>query len=198
MSFVHWIILGFFLFLTFVHLIGEFLIEKKKLTKRTIRYLTKPLLIPLLLVFYVVQNPNISWWLVAALIGGFLGDVFLMIPDPNKTQKWFRFGLISFLFGHIFYIVTYSIYAYNYPLFKWWVVFLILPFIVAALFLYPVLTKNTGKMTIPVTVYLIVICFMGISTSFLIIPMESYPLSWEAMYMGGIILTYVGAWLFSI
>ncbi len=198
MSLIHWILIGFLFLVVFLHIIGEVLVEKDKPVGKKIRYVTKPLLMPTLLVLYLVQNPSISWWLVAALIGGFLGDVFLMIPDPDKTQKWFRLGLISFLLGHIFYIVTFAVYAYEFPLFKWWIVFLIVPFLIAAARLFPILTKSAGKLSIPVAIYLIVICFMGISTAFLIIPIENYPISWEALYMGGIIIIYIGAWLFSL
>ncbi|MCG3219756.1 MAG: lysoplasmalogenase [Candidatus Heimdallarchaeota archaeon] len=198
MSFIHWILIGFFFLVAFLHIIGEVLVEKDKPVGQKIRYVTKPLLMPLLLVLYLVQNPNISWWLVAALIGGFLGDVFLMIPDPEKTQKWFRLGLISFLLGHIFYTVTFAVYVYEFPLFKWWITLLIVPFLIGAAGLFPILTKKAGKMAIPVTIYLIVICFMVISTAFLIIPVENYPIGWEALYMGGIITVYIGAWLFSL
>ncbi len=198
MSLIHWILIGFLFLVAFLHILGEVLVEKEKPVGKKIRYLTKPLLMPILLVLYLLENPSVSWWLVAALIGGFLGDVFLMIPDPDKTQKWFRLGLISFLLGHIFYIVTFAVYAYEFPLFKWWIIFLIVPFLIAAARLFPILTINAGKMAIPVAVYLIVICFMGISTAFLIIPFENYPISWEALYMGGIISLYIGAWLFSL
>ncbi len=65
-----------------------------------VRYLTKPFLMPLLLLFYVIGNVNINWLISSAIIGGFVGDIFLMLPDPEKTRKWLRVGLVSFLFGY--------------------------------------------------------------------------------------------------
>ncbi|MCG3220125.1 MAG: lysoplasmalogenase [Candidatus Heimdallarchaeota archaeon] len=193
-----WIMICLFFIVAIIHILGEYLLERKTISSFKIRYATKPLLMPILVILYLVYNPNISWWIVLALIGGFLGDVFLMLPDSDKTKKWLKVGLISFLFGHIFYIVAFSIYVYKFPFFKWWILFLIIPFVVAAVILMPIITKSAGKMAVPVVVYIIIICFMSVNTAFLIIPVENYPIGWEALYMGGIITIYIGAWFFGI
>ena len=43
-------------------------------------------------------------WVVAGLVGGLIGDVFLAL----KGNRAFRAGLISFLLGHILYIVAFA------------------------------------------------------------------------------------------
>ncbi len=192
------VLISFFCLVSIIHLLGEFLVEKKKDSAAFLRYVTKPLLMPLLILFYTINNSTINWWIIGALVGGFLGDLFLMIPDPKKKQKWLRIGLFSFLFGHIFYIVAFALYAQKFPYFRWWVIFLALPFVIAAVIIYPKMTKNIGKMKIPVTVYIIVICVMGISTTFLLIPLDSFPISMKMIYLSGIILVYLGAWFFAV
>ena len=87
-----------------IHMYGQFNILKgrEKLGK-PIEYITKPLLLPLLILFYLTYLPDVNWWYVAGMIGGFLGDVFLMLPDPSGKKTAFKIGLIAFLLGHVFY-----------------------------------------------------------------------------------------------
>ena len=65
----------------------------------------KPLLMPLLIVFYLssalAMGREIRFLLIPALIGGFLGDTFLL------RDEYFIPGLLSFLAGHIFYIADF-------------------------------------------------------------------------------------------
>ena len=182
------ILLSIFGIITLLHLLGEFLSERIADKYIWIRYVTKPFLIPTLLAFYVVSNDSINWWIVVALLGGFLGDVFLMLPDPEKKRLWLRMGLLSFLLGHIFYIIGFIITAQNFSHYQWWSLFLAVPFIIGAIIVQPRLTKHTGSMTIAVTAYIIVIALMGVSTTFL--------LDFGTVY--GFILLYVGAWMFVI
>jgi uncharacterized membrane protein YhhN len=146
-----------------IHLLGEYLIIKGK-AGDLIEYLTKPFLMPLLAAFYVASaldtSTPINWWFVAGILGGFLGDFFLMLPDKSGKNTSFKIGLIAFLLGHIFYIISMA----------------------------PKLLKHTGKMSIPVGVYIVVIVLMGYSTSVLI----------GIVNLSAVILLIVGAWLFII
>ena len=180
--------IGFFIFFT-IHLIGELLIIKNKESKNhlLIRYISKPLLMPLLACFYMFDNTNLNLWVILGIAGGFLGDVFLMIPDPNKTKRFFKFGLISFLLGHVFYIVALLLMT-DFSNYQWWSILLSIPYIVIGVIVYPRLIKHTGKMKIPVTIYLIVIILMGLFTSFL----------WGGREPSGVILLMMGALVFII
>lgn len=65
-------------------------------------YLTKPLIMPLLILYYITLTQNINFIIVGALIFGFLGDVFLLDSKNHFTK-----GLLSFFCGHILYIVAF-------------------------------------------------------------------------------------------
>lgn len=69
----------------------------------TIRNITKPLLMPALVGFYICAAPEINWFVVALIITSWLGDVFLMI----KGMKWFTIGGISFACTHLLLIYLY-------------------------------------------------------------------------------------------
>ncbi len=61
-----------------------------------IRRATKPLLMPLLWLTYVVFGGD-SNWVNLALLAAWLGDVALL----NHSKRSFMTGLVSFLFGHL-------------------------------------------------------------------------------------------------
>lgn len=64
--------------------------------------LTKPLLMPLLLLFYLLSAQEPEPLIAAALGFGFLGDTFLL-----GSGDFFLCGLVSFLFGHICYLTAF-------------------------------------------------------------------------------------------
>lgn len=64
--------------------------------------LTKPFLMPLLLLFYLLSAPKPDVFIFSALIFGFLGDVFLL-----GKSGLFTAGVLSFLLGHICYIFAF-------------------------------------------------------------------------------------------
>ena len=80
-----------------VHLYHSWKDDAKK------RRITKPLLLAFLILFYLFSTKEISIYLLLALIFSWLGDV-LLIP---KGHGWFTAGGISFLFSHVFFILTY-------------------------------------------------------------------------------------------
>ena len=174
-----------------IHLLGEFIIDSGKSKFIILRYLTKPLIVPFLILFlisysWIVDLLNVFF--ILALIFGFFGDIFLMIPDPDKKRLWLKVGLASFLIGHVFYIVAFVINAS----WAWWSIFTAFPFVISAAVIHPYLTKHTGDMTSAVTAYIIVITLMGICSTFLFI--EG---GWTDIQLGALIV-YFGSWLFTI
>ena len=119
-------------------------------------YLTKPLLMPILMWYFYQNMTSFSKkeknLMLMALFFSLLGDVFLMIRGANL----FVFGLGSFLIAHIAYIFLFSIDAKAHLLKR-------LPFMAFSLimlyFLKPVLPQ---AMVLPVFTYTIVITIMGI------------------------------------
>lgn len=66
--------------------------------------LSKPLLLPLIIAYYVTSVHEINWILVAALAASWLGDVLLM----KETNAWFTAGGISFMLSHFLFIAVYA------------------------------------------------------------------------------------------
>ena len=196
MSAIQIIILVIFGVDSLIHLYGQYIfIKGKEKLGKLIEYITKPLLLPLIIAFYLTYLPAVNWWYIAGMIGGFLGDVFLMLPDPSGKKTSFKIGLIAFLLGHVFYVVAL---IQNYVAwlqisweavgFPWLPLVLAVAFIVYGLIIGFLLLPHCGKLKIAVLVYLIVIVLMGISTTII---------GWKGM-KPGVITLIVGASLFVV
>lgn len=110
-----------------------------------LRFATKPLLIPILFIYYISKAKNANWLFASGLVMSFFGDVFLMF-------SWgFIAGLTSFLIAHILYILTFKELFRNKNL-------LVIPFILIFIiglcsFLHP----HLGTLKTPVFLYAITI-----------------------------------------
>jgi uncharacterized membrane protein YhhN len=126
----------------------------------TLRYITKPLLMPLLITFFNFQTKefasSLKKWIILALIFSWTGDVLLMFESMNGN--FFIFGLVTFLIAHIFYILFYENVIRREGLRKnyWW----FLPVIIYYIALIYILSPNLGDMKLPVRIYGIVISYM--------------------------------------
>ncbi|QEN08725.1 lysoplasmalogenase [Oceanispirochaeta crateris] len=147
-----------FLLISILHVLGEVA------NSRMIRHGTKPLLMPLLAFFYILTEFNFSFLFIAALAGGWVGDLFLMLPDKGNKKTWFKLGLISFLVGHLFYVMAFfkkgSLSALFSPAFIPAMGFLLFGFLV-----FLGMKNFMGKLFGPITVYIAVIALMGVSTT---------------------------------
>ncbi|MFX1389821.1 MAG: lysoplasmalogenase [Promethearchaeota archaeon] len=152
-----------FLIIFFVVVCIEIFAEYKD--NKKLEYATKPLLMPLLILFYifgVIEGASIArvdWLIVVALIGGCAGDIFLMLKDQ---EKWFLFGMGAFLINQLFYIISFFLSIVNYAAFNFWGLFLLGPVILILLFTVPRFIGKTGDMKIPVLVYMGAILLMHI------------------------------------
>jgi len=126
----------------------------------TLRYVTKPLLIPVLIAFFILQTKDfassLKKWVVLALLFSWAGDVLLMFESTNSN--FFIFGLVAFLIAHVFYILFYENVIRKEGLTKnyWW----FLPVIIYYIALIYILSPNLGDMKLPVRIYGIVISYM--------------------------------------
>jgi uncharacterized membrane protein YhhN len=127
---------------------------------------SKVLLMPLLAIYFFLKKPasiqKEAIWIGLALLFCWGGDILLIFVSQNEL--FFMLGLLSFLIGHIFYIVVYrqakeqkhkTAILYYKP--HW-----ITPFLIYSLGLYNFLWPHLGSMQIPVLVYTIVLMLMGI------------------------------------
>ena len=126
----------------------------------TVRYITKPLLMPLLIVFFIFQTTgfasSLKKWIELALLFSWAGDVLLMFESMNGN--FFIFGLVAFLIAHIFYILFYEnvIRKESFRKNYWW----FLPVIIYYVSLIYILSPHLGDMKLPVRIYGIVISYM--------------------------------------
>jgi uncharacterized membrane protein YhhN len=119
--------------------------------KHSFRYLFKPLTTLLIILLAILHEPQVSenyqYLILGGLVFSLFGDVFLMLPKDR-----FIAGLLSFFVAHIFYI---SAFAGDFgPYFGWGYLIPILIYI--AVFL-KILLPHTGKMSIPVVAYALVL-----------------------------------------
>ncbi|MHA1988623.1 MAG: lysoplasmalogenase [Promethearchaeota archaeon] len=129
-------------------------------------YISKPILMPLLILFYifgVIETSSIdrvNWLIVVALVGGMGGDIFLMLKDEDK---WFLPGMCSFLINQIFYIISFFLSITDYTAFTLWGLFLIIPALLILIFTVPRFIGKTESMKIPVLIYMAAILLMHIA-----------------------------------
>lgn len=174
-----------FLVLFFIFAGIEIFSEYKDIKK--IEYLTKPLLMPLLILFYIfgvietTSISNVDWLIVVALIGGCAGDIFLMLENE---EKWFLFGMVAFLINQLFYIISFFLSISDITNFSGWGYFLLGPAILILVFTVPRFIKKTEYMKIPVLVYLGAILIMHIAAIFRLAEFAGLP--FVLVYVGSI------------
>ncbi len=136
---------------------------------KTLGYLTKPLLMVFLAIYFLdhtyKKNRRLIIAPLVALVFSWAGDIFLLFS--GKNEFWFITGLGSFLIAQIFYIITYRIYRFpviqkHHPIKKFLLYsFLVLFAMVLWSKLYPVL----DGFRLPVTLYTLAILTMTLSAA---------------------------------
>jgi uncharacterized membrane protein YhhN len=152
------------------------------------RFLTKPLLMPALALYYGASAARPDAVLLAALAFGWLGDVFLMIPDPAKTRRWFRPGLVAFLAGHVLYVAVFASFlpqAGRVPAWGWGAlaVYATIGFVG-----YRLIVPHAGRLTRAIVAYIVIIVAMGAST---VLPLGSVDTGAALTAMAGALLFMV-------
>lgn len=153
-------IIWLYLFL-FVSLLDIFFTSNGE---NSLRFYSKPLIIPLLWAYFIFSSPELKGQLIrkaisAALIFSWMGDTLLMFP------RLFIYGLGAFLMAHICYIVAFKV-AQKQPFSVGNVNFIRLfflnfPIYLFAAFVYFYIRGGIGELKIPVIAYLIVIVMMA-------------------------------------
>lgn len=140
----------------------------------SIVFATKPLLMPTLLVWFLIETEGSSKFkkiIAGSIIAAFFGDTFLMLLPFNEL--FFLFGLGSFLIGQVLYGWGFILNIKHSKLtgsksFNLSISILFAIFYISLMsFLYPSLMKvEEGAFLIPVLVYGLAICFMGLTSAF--------------------------------
>ena len=116
----------------------------------------KPLLIPSLLFFYLINlkgKPQLK--LIGALLLSAAGDALLMFNGPD----FFIFGLVAFLFAHVLYVFIFKSFLKRLTINRLILIcslFVVLYYVFFMRFLW----SDLGEMQIPVLVYAFVISIM--------------------------------------
>jgi uncharacterized membrane protein YhhN len=160
------ILLAVFLIAFIVNLIGEYLIKGDDESKCVfLRWVSKPLLMVLLIGLYITAVPTLVWFAVFALAFGWIGDIFLMF---DYQSRFYLLGSGAFLLGHISYILDYSLTFGNIADFALWRLALYLP--VLLIFLVYAFPRINGRMKgkeKPVTmIYGAILLLMALATLF--------------------------------
>jgi len=124
------------------------------------RYISKPLLMPVLLIWFLMQagamRPLLKGLVVAALIFSWMGDVLLMLESQNSV--FFMLGLGAFLLAHVYYIIFfYRLMRHLGTPIKSWIAILLLAYYGCLLY---ILTPHLDTLLWPVRVYGLVISVM--------------------------------------
>ncbi len=151
---IEFIFLILFICDSVVHVIG---VGKEN---QKIIYATKPLLMPLLALYYAFASyalNSFNWLIVVALLFGCGGDTFLMLKGK---ETYFLLGMASFLLGHVFYIIVFLLSIGPNLIFILLAPILLIPSILILLKTFPVFKDTLGDFKIPVYVYMVVIMLM--------------------------------------
>lgn len=122
------------------------------------RIYTKPLLMPLLAIYYISSVAEVNKFIIMSLVFAFIGDVFLMWPE-RKTN--FLLGLGSFLIGHLCYVLLFLqniSFAKDVPV---WFYLIIIMYTIGARAVMKKLKNNLGDMVIPTYIYMLIILTMS-------------------------------------
>jgi len=124
-------------------------------------HLTKPLLMPLLILFYLTSTNEINYLLVISLIFAFFGDVFLMW---SKKEFNVLMGITSFLLGHLLYIFLFINSTSMLKDIPYMFYLLLIPYVLFDLYLIKKLFPSMKTMKFPSFIYMSIILIMSFTS----------------------------------
>jgi uncharacterized membrane protein YhhN len=143
----------------FVLAAAGFVFACERSTGRLIR-ITKPLMMPLLAAAYLLASESPTYWIVAGLLLGAMGDTALIEADRGKR---FLIGLAAFLLGHLAYIVALLAPVLRDGSPEPWMLPAAAALAVVGFFVYRLLRPGLGSMKAPVLLYTVVILTMALA-----------------------------------
>ncbi|HEY2722233.1 MAG TPA: lysoplasmalogenase [Chitinophagaceae bacterium] len=127
---------------------------------QTLRFISKALLIPLLVIYFIVQTKSIKSglksWVILALMFSWIGDLLLLFEERGSI--FFLLGLSAFLLAQVAYIIFFHGIRIRENI-RGNALLLLLVVVYYAM-LISILTPFLGTMKIPVRIYGVVLSFM--------------------------------------
>jgi uncharacterized membrane protein YhhN len=127
---------------------------------------SKPLLIPALIGYYLSSVATRNYYFLGALIFCWAGDVLLMFQG---AEIFFMLGLVAFLIGHLFYMISYRMLRNATPevgLLPTQKMRYALPIVLAGTGLVTILLPHLGGLKFPVMIYALVLTLMVLQALF--------------------------------
>jgi len=172
----------FIILLGILLLFGLLYYEKKKV--RLLLLITKSSLSLLFVMTALLQPrpvPAYYHYLLVGLIFCLIGDVCLALPQ----EKAFRTGLIAFLIGHVFYILSFS----SLTQVSHWISIGLFIFLGMSAFIFSWLRPHLKSMLIPVLLYIVIITVMGVG-AWAVSWKSSFRISGRALILAGALCFY--------
>jgi len=121
---------------------------------------TKVALMPVVALAYLAFSCTPSLWVVAGLLFGCLGDLFLLWP---LKKKFFVLGTSSFFLGHVCYLIF--IYTHYVIRVGWvWIVVISAVYAAGAAFVYANSRRNIPRALRPLSLaYMLMLCVLSVS-----------------------------------
>ena len=165
-----------------IFLCGLLFYEKKK--NRAPLLIAKSILSLLFVMTALLQPrpvPAYYHYLLVGLIFCLIGDVCLALPQ----EKAFRTGLIAFLIGHVFYILSFS----SLTQVSHWISIGLFIFLGMSAFIFSWLRPHLKSMLIPVLIYIVIITVMGVG-AWAVSWKSSFRISGRALILAGALCFY--------
>ena len=176
---------GYYLALSILTLIfftvaaAEVVLAQKKLQR--LRWFTKPLLVPFIIVLYLLQTGEIAGYLLAGLFAGWIGDLFLL----SESRKTSFTGFSFFFLGHILFSLAFIQGLPLPPSLSIELFAGILLFTGMIIVLLMKIRVEDATLYFPVTAYFVVLGAMGFSAYYRFI---SIPGFFSGLTMAGVLL----------
>lgn len=129
--------------------------------RRPVEYVLKPLTMVVLIAAVLAMEPtsdDARLFIVAGLVCSLVGDVFLMLDE-----KFFLGGLVSFLVGHVMYVIGLLQFDIEPPLLMVGVVLVLIAAAVVGSKVVAGARKLDDRLMVPVAVYLSIISLMVVT-----------------------------------
>jgi uncharacterized membrane protein YhhN len=165
-----------------IFLCGLLFYEKKK--NRAPLLIAKSILSLLFVMTALLQPrpvPAYYHYLLVGLIFCLIGDVCLALPQ----EKAFRTGLVAFLIGHVFYILSFS----SLTQISHWISIGLFIFLGMSAFIFFWLRPHLKSMLIPVLIYIVIITVMGVG-AWAVSWKSSFRISGRALILAGALCFY--------